>query len=98
LRELASYYPRLVGELTSLPVVLIHGEFYASNVIVHGTLPALRVCPVDWERAALGPGLVDLAALVAGKWTESQKRDLAMEYHAELGSTGIRAPQLEDFL
>jgi phosphotransferase family enzyme len=101
LRGLASYYPRLVRELTSLPVVLIHGEFYASNVIVQGTPPAVRVCPVDWERAALGPGLVDLAALVAGKWTESQKRDLAMEYFAELGSNGppqADAPQLEDFL
>ena len=97
-QQLAAWYPQVVRELTALPATLIHGEFYASNVIVQGTLPSLRVCPVDWERAALGPGLIDLAALVAGNWTELQKRDLAMEYLAELQTCRIDAPQPEAFL
>ncbi len=97
-QQLAQWYPQVVCELTALPTVLIHGEFYASNVIVQGTLPSLRVCPVDWERAALGPGLIDLAALVAGNWTEVQKCDLALQYLAELQTCGIEAPQPEVFL
>jgi hypothetical protein len=33
-----------------------------------GALPPhpVRVCPVDWEMAGIGPGLLDLAALVGG--------------------------------
>lgn len=98
LLQIAKWYPQVVRELTALPTWLIHGEFYASNVIVQGTLPSLRVCPVDWERAALGPGLIDLAALVAGDWTELQKRDLALQYLAELKTCGIEASQPEEFL
>jgi len=97
-KQLTAWYPQVVHELTALPATLIHGEFYASNVIVQGALSSLRVCPVDWERAALGPGLIDLAALVAGKWTELQKEDLAMQYLAELQTCSIDAPQPEEFL
>ena len=92
------YVHQTVRELNALPTTLIHGEFYASNVIVQGSLQSLRVCPIDWERAALGPGLMDLAALVAGKWTEPQKRDLALQYLAELNTCGIDPPQTDKFL
>ncbi|HEX5417691.1 MAG TPA: aminoglycoside phosphotransferase family protein, partial [Chloroflexota bacterium] len=37
-----------------------------------------------WEMAALGPGLIDLAALSAGSWTEEQRRALAEVYYAAL--------------
>lgn len=97
-QQLAAWYPQVVRELTALPATLIHGEFYASNVIVQGTFLSLRVCPVDWERAALGPGLIDLAALVAGDWTELQKRDMAMQYLSELHSCSIEVPEPDDFL
>jgi hypothetical protein len=69
-------YERAVGRLLQLPVTFIHGEFYASNVIVQGN----RICPVDWELAGLGPGLMDLAALTAGEWTDEQRIDLARAY------------------
>ncbi len=97
-QQFATWYAQTVRELNALPTTLIHGEFYASNVIVQGSLQSLRVCPVDWERAALGPGLIDLAALVGGKWTEVQKRDLALQYFAELQTCGPDAPQPEEFL
>src|SRR5260370_39276510 len=45
---------------------------------------SLRVCPVDWEMAGVGPGLPDLAALTAGAWTDEQKTALALAYHAAL--------------
>lgn len=84
LKRLASRYDSVVERLTVLPKTLIHGEFYASNVLVQNKGAAVRVCPVDWEMAALGPGLIDLAALTAGKWTEEQKMALAGEYYAAL--------------
>jgi aminoglycoside phosphotransferase (APT) family kinase protein len=81
---LAKRYDRVVEHLIALPVTLIHGEFYASNVLVHRTAEKLRVCPIDWEMAAVGPGLIDLAALTAGRWTADEKAALALAYHAAL--------------
>jgi hypothetical protein len=80
LEKVASGYERVVERLTSLPVTLIHGEFYASNVLVQETPTGLRVCPVDWEMAAVGPGLIDLASLTAGRWTASEKAEIATAY------------------
>jgi aminoglycoside phosphotransferase (APT) family kinase protein len=52
----------------SLPQTVIHGEFYPSNVLVAGTSSDPMPCPLDWEMAAIGPGVVDLAALTCGEW------------------------------
>ena len=82
--RLAEGYDRVVESLLGLPVTFIHGEFYASNVLVQETGGELRVCPVDWEMAALGPGLIDLAALTTGRWTKDQRRSLALNYYAAI--------------
>jgi Phosphotransferase enzyme family len=55
-------YEAVIDRLARLPATLIHGELYASNVLVAGN----RVCVVDWELAGVGPGVLDLAALTAG--------------------------------
>ena len=53
---LAERYEPVVERLAALPVTFIHGEFYASNVLV-ASGQRDRVCPIDWELAAIGPGL-----------------------------------------
>lgn len=90
-------YDRVVERLVRMPVTLLHGEFYASNVLVERSIGGLRICPVDWEMAALGPGLVDLAALVSGGWTEEERRELALAYHTARYGRGP-APSVEAFL
>lgn len=70
-------YERVVERLVGLPQTLIHGEFYPSNVLVAGE----RIAPVDWEMAAIGPGLVDLAALVTG-WEGEDRATIAAAYGA----------------
>lgn len=97
LHRLARHYSRVVRELSHLPVALIHGEFYASNVLVQAA-PSSRVCAVDWERAAIGSGLIDLAALVAGTWTEPQKQELVLAYRDELQRIGSTPPGWEALL
>lgn len=92
LEWLAGRYGWIVDRLLALPPSLIHGEFYASNVLVHQTADALRVCPVDWEMAAIGPGLIDLAALTAGAWTDAEKTTLASAYHLAMEPDGRRSP------
>ncbi len=47
IKWLAKRYDRVVERLLALPVTFIHGEFYASNVLVNNTGGKLRVCPVD---------------------------------------------------
>jgi Ser/Thr protein kinase RdoA (MazF antagonist) len=78
LDEIARGYDAVIDRLASLPATFIHGEFYASNVLVDES--SARVCPVDWELCALGPGLIDLAALTAGKWTDEERAALVAAY------------------
>ena len=70
----------LCDRLSMLPLTLVHGEFYASNVIVSGPSAALRVAPVDWEMAALAPALTDLAALTSGDLDESMRTEIELAY------------------
>jgi aminoglycoside phosphotransferase len=78
LEAILSLYDTVVERLCALPVTLIHGEFYASNVLVAGG----RTAPVDWEMAAIGPGLIDLAALTTGAWSEEKRAAIASAYGA----------------
>ena len=93
---LAARYERVVARLCALPHTVIHGEFFASNVLLDPTLG--RVCPVDWELAAVGPGLVDVAAMSAGNWKREQKDAMALAYHAAMPAAGLKQPSREDFL
>lgn len=85
--EIADRYERVVERLTSLPTTLLHGELYASNVLVQETWEGIRVAPVDWEMAGMGPGLVDLAALVAGGWSDEQRAAIVQAYFDALPSS-----------
>lgn len=80
---LAVRHEAVVEALLALPRTAIHGEFYASNVLVAGVGATPRVAPVDWELAARGPGLTDLAALLSGGWGESERAALAAAYGAD---------------
>lgn len=88
--KLIALYPRLIERLASSPCTFIHGEFHASNVIVESSALGLRVRPVDWEMAAIGPGLMDLADLTAGKWTEQQRGAIVDAYRSATQEAGGR--------
>jgi aminoglycoside phosphotransferase (APT) family kinase protein len=94
---LSTRHEEMVERLLALPQTFIHGEFYASNILVDGER-AERVCPIDWEIAAVGPGLIDLAALVGGKWDEGERSTLASAYRAELSALGEEPPPLPALL
>jgi hypothetical protein len=81
IRNIARRYDAVIERLTAITPTVIHGEFYACNVLMGGTDGNGRICPVDWEMAAYGPGLIDLAALSAG-WVEVKQRALARAYYA----------------
>lgn len=98
IQRMAPAYDAIISRLSSIPPTLLHGEFYPSNVLVESVGGKTRVFPVDWEMAAIGPGLVDLAALVAGEWSESERWTIADAYRGEAearGRVGWGSP--EDF-
>lgn len=89
LKRLLNRYDATVEELLDRPQTVIHGDFYASNVLIGdgpGQAPAggegstVRVAPVDWEMAAVGSGLLDLAALTSGDWSEDHREAMRAAY------------------
>lgn len=78
LRPVIDRFDAVSEAASAVPRVVVHGEYYAANVVVERD--AGRVCPVDWEMAGLGPGLLDLAALVAGTWDGDAVGAMAAAY------------------
>jgi aminoglycoside phosphotransferase (APT) family kinase protein len=97
-KRVAKRYSRVVDYLLALPQTLIHGEFYPSNVIVRRQNSASPVCPIDWEVAALGPGLIDLAALASGTWEKDAREALVSAYREELGVLTCHLPSMAELL
>jgi hypothetical protein len=93
LDRIVESYPGVMDVLLALPRTLIHGEFYASNVLVQTTEQGVRICPVDWEMAAIGPGILDVAALASGKWGRERRSMMAQAYCDALPET-LRPPNL----
>jgi hypothetical protein len=81
-------YDRVVHLLCSLRTTFVHGEFYPSNVMVSGR----RIAPVDWEMAGIGPGVLDLAALVTG-WSPLE-RDAIIAGYLPVPAEVLAAAQL----
>ena len=75
LRRLAMRYDVVVGILCAQPPTLVHGEFYPSNILV----TAERIAPVDWEMVGIGPGVLDLAALISG-WSDVEATAIISGY------------------
>src|SRR4051812_22358125 len=97
LARVADAYQAAVEALVAAPRTFIHSEFYPSNVLVapaaHG---GVRICPIDWETAAIGPAMMDLAALVAGEWPEGVRERMLAAYLGERARLGASAAPPEE--
>jgi aminoglycoside/choline kinase family phosphotransferase len=96
LDHVAAGFDRVVASLLAWPSTFVHGEFYASNVLVQGTGRSTRPRPVDWEMAGVGPGLLDVAALTAGGWSQLERDRLALAYYEAWARSDD--PAADDFL
>ncbi len=91
---------KVIEWLDEQPTTFLHGEFYPSNVLIEpaGLIdPAgegFRIRPVDWEMAGIGPGLLDLAALTSGVWSEMDREMMMQAYRSELPED-LRPPDEE---
>jgi phosphotransferase family enzyme len=89
----AARYDDVVAALLALPQTMVHGEFYAANILVSRDGDAPRIAPIDWEMAGVGPALLDLAALTSGRWSDDDRRRLEAAY-----ATALSRPVAEDEL
>jgi len=103
-------HDQVVEALCAIPPTVLHGEFYASNVLVahpncirfptpqEGNLmqfgEGVRVVPVDWELAAAGAGVSDLAALVSG-WPREGREAIVAAYASEPGISPLDSRDLD---
>jgi hypothetical protein len=91
LRPVLDDYARVVAVLAAAPPTLLHGEFYCTNVLLVGEPEAPdRVCPFDWETAAVGCGAVDVACLARQKL--GLENEILEAYGAELDEIGGLPP------
>lgn len=99
LQALAPLHRAAIEEALALGTALIHGEFYPSNIMI-GAAPCGRplVRPVDWEMAAVGPPLLDLAALVSGELVPEYRAAIVLAYRDAVLATGASCPSLDVFL
>ena len=88
LEQIAERYEEAILPLLAGDHTVIHGEFYASNVLVNDPEAPGRVAPVDWEMAGLGPPLLDLAALVSGGWSDENRDAIAAAYREAAADGG----------
>jgi aminoglycoside phosphotransferase (APT) family kinase protein len=66
LEDLVDRYEPVIEVMTDQPRTLLQGGCRPSNVLIRVASDPSRVCILDWEQAALGPPLFDLAHLVDG--------------------------------
>ena len=72
----ADRYAAVIRRLCAMPASFIHGEFYPSNILVEDG----RIRPIDWETAAVGPALMDLAALSSGRLSDAHRDAIVTAY------------------
>lgn len=80
-------YEATVKKICSAEPTLVHGSYRRRNILVDSCSPPTRICPVDWEWAAIGPPLLDLAFIADGCDRPTVER-LCEAYVAETADFG----------
>jgi aminoglycoside phosphotransferase (APT) family kinase protein len=90
---LARHHDRVIEVLVGLPRTVVHGEFYPSNILVDESTLDGRISVIDWEMAAVGPAVIDLAALTGGAMTSSDRGAILASYQRTRPSDSTGGPE-----
>lgn len=77
LARIVRRYEPAIRDMVEQPLTLVHGGYIPWHIIVDSTSGPVRVCPIDWELAALGAPLYDLAFFADGMEREARDQVLA---------------------
>jgi hypothetical protein len=95
LARLLDRYDWIVDVMASQPRTLTHGHFRPCNIMVDVKADPVRICPVDWEQAAIGSALYDLALISDG--FEQPILDLFLDaYRQEALEHGVAVPDRDE--
>jgi aminoglycoside phosphotransferase (APT) family kinase protein len=94
LRRILSGYDDFVALMADQPTTLVHGSFRPENVLVDEPSRPSRVCVVDWELAAIGSPIYDLARFCDG-YRGARLDRLLGSYGREAASQGVPLPDRE---
>jgi aminoglycoside phosphotransferase (APT) family kinase protein len=56
-------YGAMIESFCASRPTLVHGSYRPKNILIGTWATPVRICPVDWELAAIGPQLHDLACM-----------------------------------
>ncbi|MDB4441903.1 aminoglycoside phosphotransferase family protein [bacterium] len=97
MEKMVNGYDRLVTVMASQPLTLVHGAYLPSQIIVDIDAGTPRICPVDWELAAVGSALYDFAFLADG--FDPQRRDRLWEaYRQAAAKYSIPVPEMDEVM
>lgn len=89
LAPIVHQYPRAVDRMVSQPRTLVHGTYRPIQIVLDTRLQPPRLCPVDWERAAIGSAFFDLAFLADG-FKPPRLDEILETYRSEAMGCGLR--------
>jgi hypothetical protein len=95
LADILSGYDPCVEVMVHQPPTLVHGSYKPRHILVSAGDEPARICPVDWELAAVGSGLYDLAFLSAGVDLPRLER-LFDAYRLDATAHGVLLPGPEE--
>src|SRR5262245_18568162 len=95
LASILDRYDWIVDVMASQPRTLAHGHFRPCNIVADVNAEPVRICPVDWEQAAIGSALYDLALISDG--FEPPALDLLLDaYRREAMEQSVAVPDREE--
>jgi aminoglycoside phosphotransferase (APT) family kinase protein len=97
LEAVVSGYEAIAERCSTGPRTLVHGSYRPTNILVDSRVTPVRICPVDWELAAVGPHLHDLAFIADG-CDRSTIEHLCDSYAGDARAAGFEVMDTEEVL
>ena len=91
LAPIVGRYDKPVAVMTAQQQTLVHGTFRPAQIITDDSRHPPRICPVDFEKAAVGASLYDLTFFVDG-FDPPRLRRLFEAYRQGAAQGGVRVP------
>jgi aminoglycoside phosphotransferase (APT) family kinase protein len=97
LKSATASYEAVIDKICSAPPALVHGSYRPKNILLDKSTIPVRICPTDWELAALGPPLHDLAFIADGCDGLTIEK-LCESYIEQAAALGVSVPGTDDML
>ena len=91
LEPIVSRYDKAVAIMTAQPKTLVHGTYRPPQIIIDKSRQPMRICPVDFEKAAVGASLYDLTFIADG-FDTPRLHQLFEAYRCEAQRAGVSVP------